>query len=123
MQRTLEISTGYTPRPLQEILHNALLRFNVLVMHRRFGKTVFSLNEMIDRALRCERKNPQFAYVAPTYGQAKRVAWGYLKEYTLNIPGAEVNEAELRIDIPRPASRDKIRFMLLGAEKIGRAHV
>jgi len=110
------ISTGYAPRPLQRIIHQNMKRFNVLVLHRRFGKTVLSINESIDRALRCPLKSPQYAYVAPTYGQAKRIAWEYLKEYTKDIPGAKPNEAELRVDIPRPHMKDKIRFMLLGSE-------
>lgn len=110
------ISTGYAPRPLQRIIHQNMKRFNVLVLHRRFGKTVLSINETIDRALRCPLKSPQYAYVAPTYGQAKRIAWEYLKEYTKEIPGAKPNEAELRVDIPRPHMKDKIRFMLLGSE-------
>lgn len=110
------ISTGYSPRPLQRIIHQNMKRFNVLVLHRRFGKTVLSINEAIDRALRCTLKSPQYAYVAPTYGQAKRIAWEYLKEYTKEIPGSKPNEAELRVDIPRPHMKDKIRFMLLGSE-------
>lgn len=75
--------------------------------------------EMVDRALRNERLNPQYAYIAPTYGQAKRVAWEYLKYYCSFIPGAKANEADLRIDIVRDrpdGTQDKIRFMLLGAE-------
>jgi phage terminase large subunit len=116
VRRVREISTGYTPRVFQKSLHKSLRRFNVLVCHRRFGKTVFTINECLDRALRNDLKNPQYAYIAPTYGQAKRVAWDYFKEYTRNIPGVTVNEAELRIDIPRPDRGDRIRFMLLGAE-------
>lgn len=114
-----EINIDYQPRPFQTILHNELRRFNVLVCHRRFGKTVFSIMEMIDRGVRNELKNPQYAYIAPTYGQAKRVAWQYLKDYCASFPGAKANEAELRIDIPRDredGKRDRIRFMLLGAE-------
>jgi len=111
-----EIDLGYTPRPFQAKLHNNLKRFNVLVCHRRFGKTVFSIMETIDRAFRNETKNPQYAYIAPTYGQAKRVAWEYFKDFTKGIPGAKAHEQELRIDIPRPDRGDKIRFMLLGAE-------
>ncbi len=114
-----EVSTGYTPRPLQELLHAALKRFNVVINHRRWGKTVFSINEIIDQALRCDKKNPQFAYVAPTYGQAKRVAWDYIKEYTKHIPGVTPNEADLRIDIERQDRGDRIRIMLLGAENPG----
>lgn len=113
------VSTGYKPRALQLLLHQRFRRFNVLVCHRRFGKTVLVLNEKIDRGLRCPLKNPQYAYIAPTYGQAKRVAWDYLKEFTKNIPGVIVNEAELRVDIPRPAMGDRVRFQLLGAENPG----
>jgi phage terminase large subunit len=113
------IDTGYEPRPLQHLLHKSLKRFNVICCHRRFGKTVFSINEMIDQGIRCDKKNPQFAYLAPTYGQAKRVAWDYMKEFTKHIPGVETNEADLRVDIPRPAKGDRLRFMLLGAENPG----
>lgn len=75
---------------------------------------------MIDRGLRSKLKNPQFSYIAPNYGQAKRVAWEPLKEFCKNIPNIVINEADLRIDIPRghPFS-DKVRIMLLGAENPG----
>lgn len=115
----LRVSTGYAPRVLQAVLHRELKRFNVIVCHRRFGKTVFCINEMVDRALSQDRKNPQYAYIAPTYGQAKRVAWDILKDAVKAIPGAIANEAELRVDIPRPDRGDRIRFMLLGAENPG----
>ena len=94
------IVTGYVPRPLQVLLHNSLRRFNVIVCHRRFGKTVFALNHLIDRVLRCTLPMPRGAYIAPTYGQAKRVAWAYLKLYTDNIPGVVVNEADLKVTFP-----------------------
>lgn len=106
------ISTGYVPRPLQFNLHRNLRRFNVLVAHRRFGKSVFCINHLIDRALRCNLPMPRFAYLAPTYGQAKRIVWDYLKAYTSMIPGVIPNEAELRVDIPS----NKARIMLLSAE-------
>lgn len=113
------VSTGYYPRKLQQYLHNSLKRFNVVACHRRFGKTVFSLNELIDKALRNQNKNPQYAYIAPTYGQAKRVSWDYLKDFTKNIPGVSYNEAELRLEIQRPSRGDKIKVWLLGAENPG----
>jgi phage terminase large subunit len=106
------ISTGYTPRPLQSELHTKLKRFTTVVCHRRFGKSVWAINHLIDRALRCTLPNPRFAYVAPTYGQAKRIAWDYLKFYTQHIPGVEYNEADLRVEIPSNRSR----IMLLSAE-------
>jgi hypothetical protein len=87
-------------------------------MHRRFGKTVFSINEMIDRGLRNKLRNPRYAYVAPTYGQAKRVAWDIIKDSARNIPGCTINESELRIDIDR-GEQGVLRFTLLGAENPG----
>lgn len=114
--QTKIISTGYTPRTWQSRVHSSLKRFKVLVLHRRAGKTVMVINEITDRGLTLERHNPQYAYIAPTYGQAKRVAWDYFKEFTKNIPGVTVNESELRIDIPRPWKADRIRIYLLGAE-------
>lgn len=111
-----EVSLGYVPRPLQLQLHRSFRRFNVVICHRRFGKTHLGLTEMIDRGFRNMLKNPQYAYIAPTYGQAKRVAWDLLKDYVKGIPGVTINEADLRIDIARPATGDRIRFLLLGAE-------
>lgn len=119
MSSTQKIYTGYKPRYHQESLHKKLKRFNVLVCHRRFGKTVFTINEMIDQGIRCPKRNPQYAYIAPNYGQAKRVAWEMLKEYTEQIPGRSVNEQELRVDIARPWMGDRVRYMLLGAEQPG----
>lgn len=109
------ISTGYTPRALQSSLHLSVKRFNVIVCHRRFGKTVWAINHLIDKALRSKLPMPRFAYLAPTYGAAKRIAWDYLKSFCQNIPGVEFNEAELRVEIPS----NKARIMLLSAENPG----
>lgn len=113
---TVRISTGYQPRTLQEKLHREMKRFNVLVCHRRFGKTVFAINEAIDQGLRCKHRSPQVAYVAPFFSQAKRVAWDLLVQYTQMLPGVEYNQQELRVDIPRPHLKDRVRIMLLGAD-------
>jgi len=112
----VKINLGYKPRPLQSYLHNVIRRFNVLVCHRRFGKTVFALRDTIDRGLNNTLNRPQYAYICPTYRQAKMIAWEYLKEYIRPIPSVKVHEQELRVDIYRPAVGDHIRFMLLGAE-------
>ena len=111
MTNTIEIA--YTPRPLQLELHQMLdqHRFNVLVMHRRFGKTVCAINHLLKRAIEEQKPNPRLAYVAPTYRQAKNVAWDYLKQFTSAIPGTKFHETELRCDLPNGA-----RISLLGAE-------
>ena len=111
-----KVSTGYTPRQHQAIVHRELRRFNVLLCHRRWGKTHFALNEAIDQGLRCSKKNPVIVYIAPTYSQAKRICWDLLKSYLQDIPGATFNEADLRAEIARPSARDKVKIILLGAE-------
>ena len=93
------IETGYTPREPQKEIHRAVKenRWTVAVAHRRMGKTVAAINQLIHSALKCEKKNPQFAYIAPTYGQAKRIAWNYLVDYTRPL-GGTANVSELRVD-------------------------
>jgi hypothetical protein len=61
------------------------------------GKTVSAILHLINAALNNEQKDPRYAYIAPTYAQAKRVAFDYLVEYTRPL-GAKVNIAELRVD-------------------------
>jgi phage terminase large subunit len=95
-----KISTGYSPRVLQQQIHSSLKRFNVLVCHRRFGKTVLCVNELIDRCILNNLPNPRYGYVAPLLSQAKKVAWDYLKDHCRNIPGTTFNENELRADLP-----------------------
>ena len=108
---TISVATGYEPRPLQARLHRSLKRFNVLVAHRRFGKTVFLINELIDRALRCDKPDPRYAYIGPAFTHAKDVAWEYLRRYTAAIPKTRLHETELRADLPNGA-----RIRLYGAE-------
>jgi len=94
-----EIVIPYSPREQQITLHEALdaNRFVVGVMHRRFGKTVAAINQLIKRAIECQLEEPRYAYVAPTYTQAKRIAFDYLVKYTRPL-GATVNISELRVD-------------------------
>ena len=93
------IETGYKPRPPQKEIHKAVKknRWTVAVCHRRMGKTVAAINQLIHSALQCDKTNPQYAYIAPTYSQAKRIAWDYLKDYTRPLGGVP-NVSELRVD-------------------------
>ena len=110
-ERNIEI--GYYPRDPQKLIHKAVKnnRFNVVVAHRRMGKTVSAINQLIHSALKCEKSKPRFAYIAPTYNQAKRVAWDYLTEYTRPLD-AKANIAELRVDF-----MDR-RISLYGADNV-----
>jgi hypothetical protein len=106
-----EIEIPYTPRGLQLKAHNRKERFAILVCHRRFGKTVYAINEMLKGAVTCTLPEPRFAYIAPLYRQAKAVAWDMLKYYTRPIPEMKYNEAELRADMPTGA-----RISLFGGD-------
>lgn len=89
----------YKPRPAQLQIHEAVdqHRFVVGVAHRRMGKTVAALNQLIKSSLENGQQSPRYAYIAPTYGQAKRVAWDYLTHFVRPL-NAEANITELRVD-------------------------
>jgi len=112
---TSRIDLGYKPRSQFVPFHMRTQRWACLVAHRRAGKTVACIMDLIDHALRCKKPNPRFAYVAPYYAQAKDVAWSYLKQYTAPLPGCEHNETELRVDLPTGA-----RLRLYGADNFDR---
>jgi phage terminase large subunit len=107
----MQVKIPYKPRALQSEMHKNLKRWNVLVMHRRFGKTVFAVNHMIKHALTCPLPRPRVALIAPTFTQAKRISWDYVKHYAGVIPGVTFNETELRADFPNGG-----RIMLLSGE-------
>lgn len=109
------IDLGYRAREPFVPYHKRSERFSCVVAHRRAGKTVASIVDLIDAALRCEALNGRFAYLAPYYAQAKDVAWGYLKQYATPIPGVTTNESELRVDFPNGA-----RIRLYGADNYDR---
>ena len=98
-------------RPLQRELYRAMRRWNVWVCHRRFGKTLLCLCILIKKAFDCVLPAPRYAYIAPLYRQAKSIAWDYCKRFAAQIPGAQTNEAELRLDLP-----GNRRIQLLGAD-------
>tara|TARA_R110000803_G_C11985015_1_gene321196 strand:- start:2731 stop:3996 length:1266 start_codon:yes stop_codon:yes gene_type:complete len=105
------IDLGYTARQQFEPFHARAERWAVIVAHRRAGKTVACIHDLVDAALRCKKKNARFIYLAPFYRQAKDIAWQVLKDSVRPL-GARVvvNESELRVDIG-----DK-RIRLYGAD-------
>jgi hypothetical protein len=109
------IDLGYRARKQFYPFHQRKQRWAVVVAHRRCGKTVACVMDLVDAALRCDRPNGRFAYVAPFYAQAKDVAWAYLKQYTAAIPGVDHNESELRVDLPNGA-----RVRLYGSDNYDR---
>ena len=114
MTTTKKVHTSYEPRNPQKQIHKAVRenRFVVVVAHRRMGKTVGAINQLIHSALNCKLKNPRYALISPTYSQSKRVSWDMLTEYTRPLDAVN-NIAELRSDF-----LDGRRISLYGADNI-----
>jgi hypothetical protein len=91
----------YTAREAFVPFHQRTERDAVLVCHRRAGKTVALVIELILRALANTRTQPppQYAFFYPTWKRAKDIAWPYLKYYTKPIPGRIVREGDLSIEL------------------------
>ena len=100
----------YKPRPAFAPFHKRNKRWACLVAHRRAGKTVAAINDLIRAALTSKSPMPQFADIAPFRSQAKSVAWDYLKHFS-GSAAAGTNEAELTVDM---INGSKIR--LFGAD-------
>jgi len=90
----------YNPRDLQRLFHDKRTRFCVMLCHRRFGKTVAAINDLLRQAIIDGRSDWRGAYLAPYCGQAKALVWDYLKHFAQNIPKVKFNESELRCDLP-----------------------
>lgn len=104
-----QIESPYEPRKQFMPLHLRDTRWAIVVAHRRAGKTVACVNDLIKEAACCIKPNPRFAYIAPQLNQAKDIAWQYLLEYT-ECFGAErkVNASELWIELPNNGARIRI---------------
>lgn len=89
-----EIIIPYKPHALQRQLHDDTHRFRTMVCGRRFGKTVFAVNELLKKAI---MKKGHYWYIAPFYGQAKEIAWLLFKKYAVNDLVVKWNESELTI--------------------------
>ena len=116
-----DIVIPYYPRPIwRDVIHPALEKKNraVLVCHRRFGKSVGCINELIKKALENKKRAPQYCYLGPFRNQAKLIAWEYLKYYSRAIPGVKVNESDLFVEFPsiHPGSPGA-KIMIVGADK------
>lgn len=94
------ITIDYKPREWQRKCHLGLKRFNVLVLHRRAGKTQLALMHLLDRAASSKLELPMFGYVAPYLKQAKQIAWARLKTLVRGLIEhgvVEVFDSELAI--------------------------
>ena len=105
------VEIPYAPRSQFLPFHNRPHRWSVIVAHRRAGKTVATVNDLLKAALTADKPDARYAYVAPQYNQAKDIAWMYVQRFAGVVPGVQFNESELRCDLPNGA-----RIRLYGAD-------
>jgi phage terminase large subunit len=110
LEEVLEIELEYAPRSVFEDFHDRQERWAVVVAHRRCGKTVACINDLIYRALTEDKENARYAYIAPYYAQAKSIAWDYLQRFAQPVM-AKSNQSELWVELLNGA-----RIKLFGAD-------
>jgi len=110
MAEVREIVIPYAPRDVFEPFHSRDERWACLVAHRRAGKTVSCINDLIRRAFVDGKENGRYAYIAPYHSQAKSIAWDYLLRYTIDVR-VTANASELWVELLNGA-----RIRLFGAD-------
>lgn len=112
MPRTEVRTIPYAPRRAFLPFHRRGERFAVGVAHRRCGKTVACINDLVRRALRLSRDYPpgRFGYIGPYLSQSKDNVWTYLKHYA-GPAIRDKNEGELWVELVNGA-----RVRLYGAD-------
>ena len=97
----------------QKIVAQSKTRFRVLNCGRRWGKTTLAVEEMKGRAI---YKTSRIAYIAPTYQQARDIAWEMLKK-ELGPIATSINESRLEIKVPNRLGKESL-IALRGWEAI-----
>lgn len=101
---------GYSPREWQDTVSRNKKRFNVVVVHRRAGKSEVGVVELLHEALHAERRSsdaPFFVYVAPYLKQAKALAWDRLKTYARRL-SLKIVESDLSITCPHNGAKIQV---------------
>lgn len=101
----------YWPREPFRRFHTRTQRFAAMVCHRRAGKTVGCVADLVLDAIHTKKQDARFGYVAPFFNQAKDAAWIYVQRLVADIPGVSLHEGELRADFANGA-----RVRLYGAD-------
>lgn len=100
--------------PAQSEIAKDKHRFRVVNCGRRFGKTTLAVWEMVAKAVYGDDRN--ILYVAPTYQQARDIAWQELKRICQPII-SKVNESRLEITV-NTVNGGNSTIMLRGWESI-----
>jgi hypothetical protein len=104
------IKLKYRPRAVFEDFHVRKQRWAIVVAHRRCGKTVACINDIIIKASLENKPNGRYAYIAPYHSQAKSIAWDYLLRFSEPLYKRH-NQSELWVELINGA-----RIRLFGAD-------
>src|SRR2546428_1229535 len=85
-------------RPRQASVFTSQKRFRIVVTGRRWGKTWLALWWLTVKAFSGQNRTCYF--IAPSYRQAKRIAWRILKQQVPAAARCRTNEQELSIELP-----------------------
>ena len=96
-------------RPWQKHYIQNKKRFNVIVVHRRWWKTVSSV---IDCLVVWLQEKWDYWYIAPTYKQAKKIAWRMIQKFGDQIGWFQYNSSELIVSFENGST-----LSLFGAEQ------
>lgn len=107
-----KIKLPYNPHDWQKKFHQNKKRFNLLVVHRRAGKTFAQVADLFNSALRFEDIDGRFVFISPYLKQSKTNAWMYFKRFAAAIPGCEIRETDLTVILPH----NKATISLWGAD-------
>jgi len=72
--------------------------------HRRAGKTVACINDLVLRASYTKKKRAKFAYIGPFRKQTEEIAWVYLKDATKGIRKGDPRVSDLKITLHNGAT-------------------
>ena len=133
------INIPYKPRKWARPMHDSFCRWMCLVLHRRAGKTVATINHLqravtndawerrrlralepslSDRHVTDLLRDRFYGHVLPTYRLAEVTVWAMLKYYGERVPGVVFNEQKLRVTYPNGS-----RLQLFGADNPDRSAV
>ena len=104
------IKLKYRPRPIFADFHERKQRWSIVIAHRRAGKTVACINDLIIKAGLENKPNGRYAYIAPYHSQAKSIAWDYLLRYSQPLYRKH-NQSELWVELVNGS-----RIRLFGAD-------
>jgi hypothetical protein len=93
------VKIRYKPRDQFRPFHSRKQRWSALVCHRRAGKTVATLNDLIRGAVNECKHEGRYAFIFPQRNQAKDTAWRYLRRYAEPLLAKPPNESDLRVDL------------------------